>query len=163
MKDVPSILRKNAIPEIDFSGTVVMAGSSAPAKFAPGSAVFGTVSKFATAMSGIGTLADYVLLEADCVALKPSNMSFKEASGLSSLGQVALEMVRKGEVGSDSHVLVNGGSGGVGISVVQLAKALGARVVASCSTPNVQMVKDLGADEVSTIVRTLEDSRFESG
>jgi NADPH:quinone reductase-like Zn-dependent oxidoreductase len=118
MADVPSVLRKNAIPELDFSGRVVAVGPTAPSKFAVGTPVFGTVSKSATALSGVGTLAEFVLLEADCLALKPHNMSFKEAAGLSSLGQVALEMVRQGQVTQGSLVLVNGASGGIDIVLV---------------------------------------------
>ena len=148
MADVPSALRKNAIPELDFSGRVVAAGPAAPSKFAVGTAVFGAVSKSATALSGVGTLADFILLEADCVAIKPHNMNFEQVAGLSSLGQVALEMVRKGQAKEGSFVLINGASGGIGIVLVQLAKALGATVIGTCSTRNVSMVQGLGADEV---------------
>lgn len=126
-----------------------MAGPSAPAKFTIGTDVFGTVSKSGSVLSGSGTLAEFILLEADCVAVKPGNMTFREAAGLSSLAQVALEMVRKGKVEHGSAVLVNGGSGGVGSAAVQLVKAMGATVIASCSSRNVEMVRGLGADEVS--------------
>jgi NADPH:quinone reductase-like Zn-dependent oxidoreductase len=148
MRDVPSLFRTNAIPELDFSGRVVSVGPSAPANFSPGTPVFGTVSKGASVLSGVGTLAEYILIEADCVAVKPSGMSFAEAAGLSSLGQVALEMVRRGHVKEGTRTLVNGGSGGVGMVAVQLVKAMGGYVVATCSMKNVDLVKSLGADEV---------------
>lgn len=152
MRDVPSVLRRTpAVPEIDFSGRVVSVGPSAPAAFPPGTPVFGTVAKGASVLSGVGVLADYVVVDAACVAVKPARMSFAEVAGLSSLGQTALEMVRRARVGEGMRVLVNGGSGGVGMVVVQLAKAMGAYVVATCSRRNVDLVKDLGADEVKVL------------
>ncbi|KAH6894522.1 hypothetical protein B0T10DRAFT_558649 [Thelonectria olida] len=148
MRDVPSPFRTNTIPEIDFSGRVVSMGPSAPASFSPGTPVFGTVSKSASVLSGVGTLAEYVMVDADCVAVKPSIMSFAEVAGLSSLGQVALEMVKRGQVKEGTRALVNGGSGGVGMVAVQLVKALGGYVVTTCSGQNVDLVRGLGADEV---------------
>jgi len=156
MRDVPSVFRSNAIPEIDFSGRIVVTGPSASAQFAPGTPVFGTVSKRASVLSGVGVLAEYILLESSCVAVKPSRMSFAQAAGLSSLGQVALAMVRQGAVKNGDRVLVNGGSGGVGSMAVQLASALGAHVVATCSEPNVEFVTSLGVvDQVRLIVTVL--------
>ncbi|KAH8658580.1 hypothetical protein BGZ61DRAFT_499977 [Ilyonectria robusta] len=148
MRQIPSSFRMNAVPEIDFSGRVVSAGPSVPARFSPGTAIFGTVSKSASVLSGVGVLAEYVLVKADCVAVKPVNMSFAEAAGLSGLGQTALEMIRRGEVKQGKRALINGGSGGVGMVAVQLVKALGGYVVATCSGQNVDTVKSLGADEV---------------
>lgn len=158
MRQVPSPFRINAVPEIDFSGRVVSAGPSVPARFSPGTAIFGTVSKSASVLSGVGVLAEYVLVKADCVAVKPANMSFAEAAGLSALGQTALEMVRRGEVKQGKRALINGGSGGVGMVAVQLVKALGGYVVATCSGQNVDTVKSLGADEVRYKTNHKKDS-----
>lgn len=149
MRDVPSILRRNAIPELDFSGTVVRAGPSASSKFPVDTPVFGSVPPSASVLSGVGTMAEYLVVPSSSVAIKPAKISFAEAAGLSSLGQVALEMVHRAHVKSGDLVLVNGGSGGVGSVVVQAAKAAGAEVVATCSEANVNIVRELGADEVS--------------
>ncbi|KAK4064337.1 hypothetical protein Trihar35433_7854 [Trichoderma harzianum] len=111
MRDIPSLLRKNAIPELDFSGRVVSAGPDVPAEFAPGAAVFGTVSKSGSIVHNRGTLAEYIVLNVNCIAPKPTSITFAEAACLSCLGQVALEMVRQAKIKSGDRVLVNGGSG----------------------------------------------------
>lgn len=150
MRDVPSLLRKNAIPELDFSGRVVSAGPAVPAEFAPGAAVFGTVSKSGNIIHNQGTLAEYIVLNIDCIAVKPTNITFAEAACLSCLGQVALEMVRQAKIKKGDRVLVNGGSGAVGAAAIQLCKDLGSFVVTTCSTKHVDRMKQtLGVDEAS--------------
>ncbi|KAM0481784.1 hypothetical protein ACHAPX_003110 [Trichoderma viride] len=150
MRDVPSLLRKNAIPELDFSGRVVSAGPAVPAEFAPGAAVFGTVSKSGNIIHNQGTLAEYIVLNIDCIAVKPTNITFAEAACLSCLGQVALEMVRQAKIEKGDRVLVNGGSGAVGAAAIQLCKDLGSFVVTTCSTKHVDRMKQtLGVDEAS--------------
>ncbi|KAJ4328673.1 zinc ion binding [Fusarium piperis] len=148
MMAVPSALRKNAIPELDFSGRVVLAGPSVPPRLGPGTPVFGTVSKYATAVSGQGTLAEYLLIGSDCIAIKPTKMTFAEASCLSVLGQVAMEMIRRAQVKKGERILINGGSGAVGTAAIQLAKHVGAHVVTVCSGLKADITKSVGADEV---------------
>ncbi|KAJ4862661.1 zinc-binding dehydrogenase domain-containing protein [Trichoderma breve] len=149
MRDIPSLLRKNAIPELDFSGRVVSAGPDVPAEFAPGAAVFGTVSKSGSIIHNQGTLAEYIVLNVNCIAPKPTNITFAEAACLSCLGQVALEMVRQAKIKTGDRVLVNGGSGAVGSAAIQLCKDLGAFVVTTCSTKNAyRMKQSLGVDEI---------------
>ncbi|RSM11316.1 hypothetical protein CDV31_006869 [Fusarium ambrosium] len=148
MMTVPSALRKNAIPELDFSGCVVLAGPDVPPRLGPGTPVFGTVSKYATAVSGHGTLAEYILIGSDCIAIKPTNMTFAEAACLSVLGQVAMEMIRRAQVKKGDRILINGGSGAVGTAAIQLVKHLGAHIVVVCSGSKADIVKSVGADEV---------------
>ena len=148
MNLIPSIIGRTAIPELDFSGHVQLAGPAAPSHFAPGTAIFGSVSAPALVAGG-GTLAEYVIVPADLVAVKPANVGFAEAAGSSSVGQTALNMIKKAGVKAGDRVLVNGASGGVGTMVVQAAKVSGLEVVATCSDANAEMVKGLGADRVS--------------
>ena len=83
------------------------------------------------------------------IALKPANISFEQASGVSIAGLTALQALRdKGKVESGTKVLINGASGGVGTFAVQIAHTLGANVTGVCSGKNVDMVKSLGADQV---------------
>ncbi|KKO99093.1 hypothetical protein THAR02_08794 [Trichoderma harzianum] len=139
MRDIPSLLRKNAIPELDFSGRVVSAGPDVPGEYAAGVAVFGTVSKSGSIVHNQGTLAEYIVLNVNCIAVKPTNITFAEAACLSCLGQVALEMVRQAKIKSGDRVLVNGGSGAVGSAAIQLCKDLGA-FVTNLSLTKMQMI-----------------------
>lgn len=149
MRDVPSILRKNAIPEGDFSGHVALAGPSAGPEFSAGTRVFGTIHPTAGLLSGAGTLAEYLLVPSELVQVVPSNVRLKEATALGGLAQTALKMVETAVVANGHRVLVHGASGGVGIVALQLAKARGAIVVATCSKRNFELVQAAGADEVS--------------
>lgn len=66
----------------------------------------------------------------------------------------ALQALRdKAELMAGDHVLINGASGGVGSFAVQISKAMGARVTATCSGRNVELVRGLGADEVIDYTR----------
>ncbi|KAL7919847.1 NAD(P)-binding protein [Trichoderma austrokoningii] len=165
MRDIPSLLRRNAIPELDFSGRVVSSGPAVPAEFAVGTAVFGTVSKLGSIIHNQGTLAEYIVLNVDCIAVKPPNITFAEAACISCLGQVALEMVRRAKIKRGDRVLVNGGSGAVGAAAIQLCKDLGSFVVTTCSTKHVdRMKRSLGVDEtidysqVNSVSASLEKS-----
>ncbi|MCJ1381668.1 hypothetical protein MMC17_004779 [Xylographa soralifera] len=144
---IPSFLRGTSIPELDFSGQVQLAGPAVPSSLAAGTPIFGSVS-FAAFVRGKGTLAEYVIVPAELVTVKPTSLSYAEAAGLNSSGQTAIMMMRKAEIKAGDRVLINGASGGTGTLAVQIATALGAEVVGICSGPNAGMVKGLGAIEV---------------
>jgi NADPH:quinone reductase-like Zn-dependent oxidoreductase len=101
-----------------------------------------------------GAFAQYVAAK-QAVARKPANLSFEEAAAVPGAALTALEAIRdSGQLRPGERVLVNGGSGGVGIFAVQLAKALGAgHVTAVCSTRNVEQARSLGADRVIDYTR----------
>lgn len=82
------------------------------------------------------------------VALKPDTLSFEEAASLPFGGTTALHYLRQGRVRAGEKVLVVGASGNVGTALVQLAKHLGADVTGVTSTPNVDLVRSIGADRV---------------
>lgn len=78
---------------------------------------------------------------------KPKNISFSEAAGVSLAGLTAYTaMVDTCGMKAGDRVLVTGGTGGVGIWAVQIAKATGCYVVATCSGQNIERVKGYGAD-----------------
>ena len=82
------------------------------------------------------------------LAPKPRNLSFEEAAA-TPWAVTPLQALRDaGGLKAGQHVLINGASGGVGTWAVQIAKALGARVTAVCSTRNVARIRALGADQV---------------
>ncbi|KAE9389806.1 NAD(P)-binding protein [Gymnopus androsaceus JB14] len=139
MANIPPLVRRllggntTAIAEAEFSGVVHLAGPSAPTGLCAGTRVFGNFPMMQL-IAGAGALAEYIVVSASSVAVIPPSMGFVEASGL-------------GGAAGD-RLLVNGGSGGVGTMVIQIAKARGAYVIATCSGRNIDLVKSLGADEV---------------
>jgi NADPH:quinone reductase-like Zn-dependent oxidoreductase len=98
---------------------------------------------------GYGGFAEYVAVPVDVVSVKPANLSFEEAAAVPMAAVTALQGLRHhGELRPAQQVLINGATGGVGSFAVQLAKADGAEVTAVTSTPNLDLVRSLGADHV---------------
>jgi len=95
-----------------------------------------------------GALAQYILADADLIARKPKNLSLRQAAALPLVSITAWTgLVDKAQVKPNQSVLVYGGTGGVGHIGIQLAKAAGATVYATCSSESkAAIVKDLGAD-----------------
>jgi NADPH:quinone reductase-like Zn-dependent oxidoreductase len=92
--------------------------------------------------------AEYVPIAASAIAKKPANITHEEAAafplaGLTG-GQPILHVanIKKGDI-----VLIHGGSGGVGHYAVQIAKYLGAKVIATSSAKNRDFILSLGADQ----------------
>jgi NADPH:quinone reductase-like Zn-dependent oxidoreductase len=97
----------------------------------------------------MGGYAELACLPADGVAIVPDGITAADAVAITEGGLTALPFLRDhAKLRPGQRVLVNGASGGVGSSAVQLAKALGATVTGVCSGANVDLVRSLGADEV---------------
>lgn len=133
---------KRRVAGTDVAGTVVALGEGVT-HWALGDRVCGQ-------LEAGGSFAEYALAPADRVVAVPDGIELEVAATLGIAASTALEGLRDwGGLAAGASVLINGASGGVGTFAVQLARALGAaRVVAVCSTANVETAARLGADEV---------------
>ena len=127
----------------DVAGVVVEAGSAANG-FKPGDRLYARPD-----IARDGAYAEYIAVKAHDCARMPEKMAFAAAAGVP-LAALAAWKALFDEAGlkSGQTVLVHAASGGVGSFAVQLAKAFHCQVIAVTSTPNVEMVKALGADRV---------------
>jgi len=110
---------------------------------------------FAATGAGFGAHTEYICLPEDgALARKPANATYEEAAAICEGGLTALPFLRdKGKIQRGHNVLINGASGAVGTSAVQLAKSFGANVTGVCGPTNVELVKSLGADTVIDYTR----------
>lgn len=127
----------------EIAGIVVKTGKNV-SHVKVGDAVFGKTAGTAP----VGGIAEYAVMDADRVWIKPDNFSFEEASTVSISFDTALGAVRKAGIKSGQNIMVYGASGGVGLYAVQLAKEAGAIVTGVCSTRNIELAKSAGCDKV---------------
>jgi NADPH:quinone reductase-like Zn-dependent oxidoreductase len=129
-------------PGADFCGKVAKTGSKVDS-FQIGEWVFGSkVAALAT-----GTLAQYVAVGKEHLTSLPQGVEVDDAATVGIVGLTEIQAI-KPNVKEGDKVFINGGSGGTGVYGIQIAKALGCHVTTSCSTPNIELCKSLGADEV---------------
>jgi NADPH:quinone reductase-like Zn-dependent oxidoreductase len=134
---------KHQILGVDIAGQVE-AVSGGVTRFKPGDQVYANLLDH-----GYGGFAEYVSVPVEVMALKPANLSFEEAAAVPMAATTALQgLGHHGALQPTQQVLINGATGGVGSFAVQLAKAAGAEVTAVTSTPNLELVRSLGADHV---------------
>lgn len=135
----------------DVAG-VVMALGEGVTRFAVGDRVFGE-----TPMRGQGSFAESCVVEERSAAKLPLELSFEHGAALPLAGTTALQALRRAEVRPGSQVVITGAGGGVGLFAVQVAKALGATVTATCGPRSVELVRSLGADQVLDYQQTSLD------
>ena len=131
---------------VEMAGEVVAIGSDVT-RFAVGDAVFGCPG-------GFGTHAELIAVREHApIAHIPAGQGFPEAAALCDGALQALETLRAAGVRAGQQIVIYGASGSLGTAAVQLAKHLGAHVTGVCNTPNVEIVRSLGADEVVDYLR----------
>ena len=97
----------------------------------------------------IGAFAEQVAIDADDIALKPASLSFEEAAAVPLVALAGWQaLVEVADVQPGQKVLVHAGAGGLGSTVVQVARHLGAHVATTAHTNDVDRARALGADEV---------------
>jgi NADPH:quinone reductase-like Zn-dependent oxidoreductase len=97
----------------------------------------------------IGTFAEYIAIDQNDVALKPASLTLHEAAAVPLVALAAWQiLVEKARVKPGQKVLVHAGAGGLGSTVIQLAKHLGAHVATTANGASEKLVRDLGADVV---------------
>jgi NADPH:quinone reductase-like Zn-dependent oxidoreductase len=125
----------------DAAGVVEKVGSKIT-KFKAGDPVFAYVS-----LDNSGGYAQYALVTEREAAPKPKSLSYVEAAAVPIVAMTAWQaLVDTAKLNAGQSVLVHGGSGGVGSFAIQIAKARGAKVIATASTRNQDFLKQLGAD-----------------
>ncbi|CAK7203160.1 putative secondary metabolism biosynthetic enzyme [Sporothrix eucalyptigena] len=144
--------KKPTTPAVDFCGRVVRT-SNASSTFRPGQLVAGKLPS----QTQHGALAEYAVAHSGNVAPVPAGVSVEQAATIGICGSTVwsslvpdIEAAKKAGRGKDGlRVFINGGSGGIGSFAVPIAKALGCQVTTTCSTKNVEHVRQtLGADDV---------------
>jgi NADPH:quinone reductase-like Zn-dependent oxidoreductase len=139
---------RNRALGLDAAGTVEAVGRDVT-RYRPGDDVFGDLTAF-----GFGAFAEYALAPEHAWARIPAGVPHEVAATIPQAAVLALQGLRGGErIRPGSRVLVNGASGNVGPFAVRIAKALGAHVTGVCRTDKMDLVRELGADEVLDYTR----------
>jgi NADPH:quinone reductase-like Zn-dependent oxidoreductase len=129
----------------DFAGVVAEIGSGVTG-FKVDDEVYGQASAL---LGGSGSLAELVATKAEMTALKPKSVDFVTAASLPLVGASAVQAIMDHlQVVKGQRILIHGAAGGVGSTAVQIAKHLGAYVIATAFTHQLEFVEQLGADEV---------------
>lgn len=149
---------------VSFSTQIVVAGKyqrKPPLPFAPGTDVSGTILEVAGDVTGLkpgmrvfapvdwGGSAEQVVADAIHVMPLPEPLDLQAAVALAiSYPTAAGALMWRAHVKADDWVLVQGAGGGVGLAAVEIAHALGARVIARAGTAKHALLKARGADAV---------------
>lgn len=132
------------VPSHECSGVIAALGAEVSAPLKVGDAIYGLNDWFAN-----GALAEYCVAPATALAPKPASLTHAQAAVVPISALTAWQaLVTRGMVERGQRVLIHGGSGGVGVFAVQLARLRGAHVIATASAANLDLVRSLGADEV---------------
>lgn len=136
---------KTEVRGVDLAGVVEAVGS-AVTSVQVGDRIVANVAR---------AFAEHVATAATNVVKIPDEMTFADAAALPVAAVTALQGLRDhGKVQPGQSLLINGAAGGVGTFAVQIAKSMGATVTGVCSSRNVDMVRELGADDVVDYAKT---------
>ena len=155
----------------DFSGKVVGLGRGVTTgRLRVGDGVFGMAFVLTT-----GACAEYVAVDQSLVSHKPAALTHKEAASIPLAGLTSyqslvhfggLQYTSKESESERQKVLLLGASGGTGSLGAQIAKIMGAKVTATCSSRNNDLVKSLGVEQtvdyrVEDVYEAMEGKEFD--
>lgn len=129
--------RKPEIPGFDAAGVIESVGSGVTA-WKVGDTVIARAP---------GAYAEYAVAPADAVVAKPRSLTFEQAGGVPVASVAAYRAVKEAKVQRGQRVAIIGAAGGSGSTAVQVAKVLGATVIASAHSSQRDYLKGLGVDE----------------
>jgi len=148
--DYPGHVPLPAIIGHDISGVVEEVGSHVT-EFGPGDEVYYTPKIF----GGPGSYAEQHVADVELVGRKPRNLSHIEAASLTLVGGTVWEaFVTRARLAVGETILIHGGAGGVGTIAIQVAKAIGARVITTARSADHEFVRSLGADDAIDFTTT---------
>ena len=152
--DLPIAPALPAVLGMDFAGTVEQVGEGVT-DYKVGDEVYGCAGGLADLQ---GTLAEYMVADAKLIALKPQNLSMREAAALPLVAITAYEGLMRAGISEGQKVLVHGGSGGVGHVALQLARYFGAEVYSTGGGDSqLALIEKLGAYPINYKTETVAD------
>ena len=129
------------VPGIEFAGVVDQVGAGVT-RWQPGDAVYGDVGE-----DGAGAYAEYVVVPEGNLARKPKSLDFAAAAAIPVATQTAWKaLFETANAQRGQRVLLQGGSGAVGLAAIQLARLRGLEVAAVASTANQRLMREYGAN-----------------
>ena len=137
------------LPGYDIAGMVEKTGAKIT-KFKPGDSVYAYI-----ALRDGGGYAEFALATEGEASPKPKSLTFEQAAAVPLVAMTAWQaLIDTAKLSAGQTVLIHGGSGGVGSMAIQIAKARGAKVIATASTANQELLKQLGADVAIDYTKT---------
>lgn len=129
----------------DIAGVVREAGEGVE-NVTAGDIVYGQANAVA---GNSGALAEYAVTKSEQLAIAPKGVDITEAASLPLVGVSALQALTD-HLGlqADQKIFIHGGAGGIGSIAIEIAKNIGAHVATTATGEGIELVKELGADEV---------------
>ena len=148
---------------VNFPDVLIVQGKyqyKPPFPFSPGSEVAGVISEVGSdvtsfnkgdkvmAVTGHGAFAEEVCVQENKITLIPEGMDFITAASMSlTYGTSAYALFQRAKIKENDVILIHGATGGVGITAIEISKAVGATVIATASTDEkLKIAKEYGAD-----------------
>ena len=148
---------------VNFPDVLIVQGKyqyKPPFPFSPGSEVAGIISEIGKnvkslkvgdrvmAVTGHGAFAEEICVPENKITLVPESMDFITAASMSlTYGTSSYALFQRANIKENDVVLIHGATGGVGITAIEISKAVGAKVIATASTDEkLEIAKEYGAD-----------------